>query len=84
MRRRIHLPGTPLLARNEPVANVGSEISRAIGASTIGYNNFRSRRSLPQVREKSSYQRRLVENRNNDRNHCLWFRILHCEREQSG
>jgi hypothetical protein len=66
MRPGIHLRGTTPLALNKPIAEACCEISRVIGASTIGHNNFRSRRSLAQVREKSPYQRRLIENRNND------------------
>jgi hypothetical protein len=66
LRPGIHLPGTTRLALNKPIAEACSEISRAIGTFTIGDNNFGPRRSLTHVREKSPYQRRLVENRNND------------------
>jgi len=66
VRSRIHLVGTTPLALNKLIAETCSEVSRAIGASTIGDNDFGSRRSLAQVREKSPYQWRLIENRNND------------------
>ncbi len=66
VRSCIHLRGTTSLALNKLIAETCSEVSRAIGASTIGDNDFGSRRSLAQVREKSPYQRRLIENRNND------------------
>ena len=72
MRPGIHLPGTIALALDNPIAKACSEISRAIGASTICDNDFGSGRSLAKVREKSPYQGRLIENRNNDRKlHCL-------------
>jgi hypothetical protein len=54
------------------IAKSRSEIRGSIGAFAICDNNFGSRRSLTQMREKSPYQGRLVENRNNDRKlHCL-------------
>jgi hypothetical protein len=72
VRPGIHLPGTIALALDNPIAKACSEISRAIGASTICDNDFGSGRSLAKVREKSPYQGRLIENRNNDRKlHCL-------------
>jgi hypothetical protein len=75
VRPAIHLPGTTALALNKSIAKVGSEISRAIGASAIGDDDFDSRRSLTQMREKSLYQRRLIKNRNNDGNlHSSIFR----------
>jgi hypothetical protein len=66
VRPGIHLVGTTALAFDKPIAEACSEISRAIGTFTIGDDNLGSRRSLAQVREKSPYQRRLIENRNND------------------
>jgi hypothetical protein len=66
VRSCIHLRGTTPLGLNKPIAETCSEVSRAIGTFTIGDNNFGPRRSLTQVREKSPYQRRLIENRNND------------------
>jgi hypothetical protein len=66
VRSCIHLVGTTSLALNKLIAETCSEVSRAIGTFTIGDDNLGSRRSLAQVREKSPYQRRLIENRNND------------------
>jgi hypothetical protein len=66
VRPGIHLPGTIPLALNNPIAEGRGEIGRTISAFTIGNNNFRFRRSLAQMPEKSSYQRCLVENWNND------------------
>src|SRR6266478_7183443 len=66
VRSCIHLRSPTPLALNKLVAMTCSEFSGAIGASTIGDNDFSSRRSLAQVREKSPYQWRLIENRNND------------------
>jgi hypothetical protein len=57
---------TPL-ALNKPIAMTCSEFSGAIRTSAIGDNNFGSERSLAQVSEKSSYQRCLIKDRNNDR-----------------
>ena len=73
VRPAIHLVGTAALALNKSIAKVGSELSGAIGASTIGNDNFSSRRSLAQMREKSPYQRCLIKNRNN-------YRKLHSNR----
>jgi hypothetical protein len=75
VRPTIHLVGTAALTLNKSIAKVGSEFSGAIGASTVGDDNFGSRRSLAQMREKSPYQRRLIKNRNNNRNlHSSAFR----------
>jgi hypothetical protein len=63
----IHLHGTTPLTRNKPIAMTCSDFSGAIRTSAIGNNDFRSGRSLAQVREEASYQRRLVEDGNNDR-----------------
>jgi len=61
------LPGTAALALNKSIAKVGGEMSGAIGASTIGDNNFGSRRSLAQMLKKRAYQRCLIKNWNDDR-----------------
>jgi len=72
VRPGIHLPGTIALALDNPIAKACSEISRAIGASTICDNDFGSGRSLAQMQEKLPYQGRLVENWYDDRKlHCL-------------
>src|SRR5438105_5261216 len=63
----IHLRSPTPLALNKPIATTCSEVSGAIRTSAIGDNNFGSGRSFAQVSEKSPYQRRLVENRNNNR-----------------
>ncbi len=68
IRPAIHLVGTAALALNKSIAKVGSALSGAICASAIGDDNFGSRRSLAQMREKSPYQRRLIKNRYNNRN----------------
>jgi hypothetical protein len=77
VRPRIHLRGTTPLALNEAIAETCSEVSGAIGASTIGDNDFGSRCPLTEMREKLAYQRRFIKHRNNDRN-------LHCERSLTG
>src|SRR5204863_9796165 len=72
MHHVIHLAATIAQPVDNPIAKACSEISRAIGASTVCDNDFGSGRSLAKVREKSPYQGRLIENRNNDRKlHCL-------------
>jgi hypothetical protein len=55
------------LAHHKLIAKAGREINRAIGASAIGNDNLSARGSFAQVSQKSPYQRRLVEDRNNDR-----------------
>ncbi len=67
VRSCIHLVGTTQLALNEAIAETCSEVSRAIGASAIGDNNFGSRRSLAQMLKKRAYQGCLVKNWNDDR-----------------
>ena len=67
VRPGIHLPGTTPLALNEPIAEACREISRPIDASTVGDNNFGSRRSLAQMLKKRAYQGCLVKNWNDDR-----------------
>src|SRR5437879_324027 len=63
----IHLRSPTPLALNKSIAKVGSELSGAVDASAVGDDNFGSGRSLAQVSEKSSYQRCLINDRNNDR-----------------
>jgi len=52
---------------NELIAEPRRKLIGAVGACTIDHNDFRSRRSLAQMLEKRTYQRRLIQNRNNDR-----------------
>jgi hypothetical protein len=66
-RANIHLPGTTAIARDKLITKSGSEPICAIGASAVCNNNLRFRRSLAQVLKEWSYQRRLIEYRNNDR-----------------
>jgi len=66
-RAGIHLLGPIGLASDKLIAKARGEINRAIGASPIGDNNLRSGRSLAQMLKKWSYQRRLVESRNDHR-----------------
>jgi len=61
------LIGTAALTLDKSIAKVGSELSCAVGASTIGDNNFGSRRSLAQMLKKRAYQRCLIKNWNDDR-----------------
>jgi hypothetical protein len=71
----VHLDGTTPLSVNKPIARTHSKFASAIGTSTIGDNDFGSRRSLAQMGKKPQYQRRFVENRNNDRKLHLSYSI---------
>jgi len=63
----IHLYRTAAFAApNELITESYRKLIRAVGACTIDHNDFRSRRSLAQMLEKRPYQRRLIQNRNND------------------
>jgi hypothetical protein len=53
-------------APNKLIAQPCRKLIRAVGACTIDHNDFRSGRSLAQMLEKGAYQRRLIQNRNND------------------
>jgi hypothetical protein len=52
VRPGVHLRRTTPLARDKPIAESCSEVGRPISAFTICDNNFSSRRSLAQVRNK--------------------------------
>ena len=76
-RAGIHLPGTTAIALDKPITKSGSEPICAIGASAVCNNDLRFRRSLAQVLKKWSYQRRLVKNRDDDRDlHSNAFRRI--------
>jgi hypothetical protein len=66
-RAGIHLPATTAIALDKLITKSGSEPICAIGASPVCNNDLRVRRSLAQMLKKRSYQRRLIEYRNNDR-----------------
>jgi hypothetical protein len=63
----VHLHGTTALALDKLITKSGGEPICAIGASAVGNDNFRFRRSLAQMLEKRPYQQRLIEHRNNNR-----------------
>jgi hypothetical protein len=64
----IHLLRTAALAASD---NLIAEASRqpigAVRARAINDNNFRPTSSLAQIREKRAYRKRLIKDRNNDR-----------------
>jgi hypothetical protein len=62
----VHLYCSTAFAHDKLIAKAPSEISCAIGASTIGDNNLASRRSLAHLLKKWPYQRRFVKDGNND------------------
>src|SRR5205809_1778745 len=64
----VHLHGTTALAVDQLIVKTRCKVNRAVGASTVCHNNLSTGRSRAQVPKKWSYQRRLVENWNNDRN----------------
>jgi hypothetical protein len=63
----IDLPGTTAIALDKLITKSDSEPICAIGASPVCNNDLRVRRSLAHVLKEWSYQRRLIEYRNNDR-----------------
>jgi hypothetical protein len=64
---QIHLHGPIGLAPDKLIAKVLGKLRRSIGASPVCDNNFSFRRSLAQMSQKPTYQRRFIKNRNNDR-----------------
>jgi len=66
-RAGIHLPATTAIALDKLITKSGGEPVCAIGASAVCNNNLRFRRSLAQVLKEWSYQRRLIEYRDDDR-----------------
>jgi hypothetical protein len=66
-RAGVHLDRSAAFAGpNQLIAERDRKLVRAVGACTIDHNDFRSRRSRAQMLEKGAYQRRLIENWNND------------------
>ena len=66
-RAGIHLPGTTAIALDNLITKSGSKPICAIGASTVCDNDLSFRRSLAQMLKERSYQRRLIEYRDDDR-----------------
>ena len=76
-RAGIHLPGTTAIALDKPITKSGGEPICAIGASAVCNNDLRFRRSLAKMLKKRPYQRRLVKNRDDDRDlHSNAFRRI--------
>ncbi len=64
----IHLFGTAALAAPDNlIAEALRQLVGAVSARAIDDNNFRPTGSLAQIREKRAYQRRLIKDRNNNR-----------------
>src|SRR5439155_3444584 len=63
----VHLRGPVGLTDHESIAKACCEISRSIRASAVGDNDLSVRCSFAQMLKKPTYQRCLIENRNNDR-----------------
>ena len=53
---RVHLDRSIALAYDNLIAKAGREISRVIGASAVGDNNFRFWRSVTQMLKKWAYE----------------------------
>ena len=66
-RAGIHLPGTTAIALDQPITKSGGEPIRAVGTSAVGDNDLGFWRSLAKMLKKRVYQRRLVKNRDDDR-----------------
>ena len=63
----VHLPGTA--ARAAPynlIAEAFRQPVGAVSAPAIDDNNFRPRRSLAQIRQKSAYRWRFIKDRDNN------------------
>jgi len=67
-RAGIHLPPATAIALDKLITKSSSEPICAIGASAVCNDDLRFRRSFAQMLKEGSYQRHLVEYRNNDRN----------------
>ena len=64
----VHLPRTAALAASDNlIAEALRQLIGAVSARAIDDNNFRPTGSLAQIREKWAYQRRLIKDRNNNR-----------------
>jgi hypothetical protein len=64
----VHLFRTAALAASDNlIAEALRQLVSAVSARAIDDNNFRPTRSLAQVQEKRAYQRRLIKDRNNNR-----------------
>jgi hypothetical protein len=66
-RAGIHLPGTPAIALDQPITKSGGQSTCAVGTSAVRDNDLGFWRSLAKMLKKSSYQSRLVKNRDDDR-----------------
>jgi hypothetical protein len=84
-RAHVHLHGPIGLAPNELIAKVHAQLSRPIGASSVRDNNFRFGRSITQMLKKWTYERRLIQNRNNDRElRLIAFHQIGCRDVNTG
>jgi len=66
-RAGIHLHATIALAPHKLITKTGGEPICTIGASTVRNNNLSFGRSLAEMLKTWPYQRRLIKDRNNDR-----------------
>ena len=63
----VHLPGTAACgAPDNLIAQALRQVVGAVSAPAIDDNNFRPRRSLAQIRQKSAYRWRFIKNRDNN------------------
>jgi hypothetical protein len=84
LRPSIHLDGPTPSALHKLITKSPRKISRAIGTFTVGNYDLGFGRSLAQTSEKRPYQRRLVENRNDNRYfHSTFFGELGATKEIS-
>ena len=63
----VHLDGPTPVAYDQLIAKIRRQLGRAIGAAAIDHDNFGPRRPSAQMVKKRADQRRLVADRNNDR-----------------
>jgi hypothetical protein len=83
-RSGVHLDSPTPPALHKLITKSPRKISRAVGTFTVGNYDLGFGRSLAQTSEKRPYQRRLVENRNDNRYfHSTFFGELGVPKEIS-
>jgi len=77
----IHLFRTAALAAPDNlITQLSRQLIGAVSARAINDNNFRPTSSLAQIRKKTAYRRRLIKDRNNNRDlhQKFWSKINGC------
>jgi hypothetical protein len=74
-RTSIHLSRPTTLTYNKLIAKAPCEVGRAVGASTVHDNDLRSSCPLTHVSKKRLYQRRLIDDWDDDRSLHLIYKL---------